>query len=286
MAVDQMVTIGLMDYRGGSLRALLSLVLLASCSGCSEGSKTLVLRSADVTSRSREYRLGNSSVRVMEHRKDGPEDLLFFNMHDDENTAVEAALNVIARRGGRLVELIHSGRRLIYFGLDQTHFIFDPNRMFTNAGAGESLHNGGSFSELALQEIRTLAKRILEGLDLGDNRLILTVHNNTEGAYSTLSYLPEGEYSKDAELAYLAPDSDPDDFFFVTTRNYFEFFRQEGSSVVLQDNQTATDDGSLSVLAAAREVPYVNIEAQHGHLDQQIHMIEQVYRAFSEIQGK
>ncbi len=225
-------------------------------------------------------------MRVMEHRKDGPEDLLFFNMHDDENTAVEAALNVIARRGGRLVELIHSGRRLIHFGLDQTHFIFDPNRMFTNAGTGKSLHNGGSFSELALQEIRTLANRILEDLDLGDNRLILTVHNNTEGAYSTLSYLPEGEYSKNAELAYLAPDSDPDDFFFVTTRNYFEFFRQEGSNVALQDNQNATDDGSLSVLAAARGVPYVNIEAQHGHLGQQIHMIEQVYRAFSEIQGK
>ena len=225
-------------------------------------------------------------MRLMEHRKDGLEDLLFFNMHDDENTAVEAALNVIARRGGKLVELIHSGRRLIHFGLDQTHFIFDPNRMFTDAGAGKSLHNGGSFSELALQEIRALANLILEDLDLGDNRLILTVHNNTEGAYSALSYLPEGEHSKDAERAYLAPDSDPDDFFFVTTRNYFEFFRQEGSNVVLQDNQNAADDGSLSVLAAARGVPYVNIEAQHGHLDQQINMIEQVYRAFSEIQGK
>ena len=135
-------------------------------------------------------------MRLMEHRKDGLEDLLFFNMHDDENTAVEAALNVIARRGGKLVELIHSGRRLIHFGLDQTHFIFDPNRMFTDAGAGKSLHNGGSFFELALQEIRALANLILEDLDLGDNRLILTVHNNTEGAYSALSYLPEGRTFK------------------------------------------------------------------------------------------
>ena len=120
---------------------------------------------------------------VMEHRKDGLEDLLFFNMHDDENTAVEAALDVIARKGGRLVELIHSGRRLIHFGLDQTNFIFDPNRMFTDAGARKSLHSGGSLSELALQEIRTLANQILADLELSENRLILTAHNNTEDAY-------------------------------------------------------------------------------------------------------
>jgi hypothetical protein len=43
--------------------------------------------------------------------------------------------------------------------------------------------------------------------------------------------------------------------------------------VVLQHHRPQ-DDGSLSVYAAKKKIPYINIEALHGHLDEQIRMLE------------
>ena len=43
--------------------------------------------------------------------------------------------------------------------------------------------------------------------------------------------------------------------------------------MVLQNNDRATDDGSLSVLAARRGQRYVNVEAQHGHVEAQAQML-------------
>ena len=53
----------------------------------------------------------------------------------------------------------------------------------------------------------------------------------------------------------------------------------EGHNVVLQDNDKVTDDGSLSVLAGRAGIPYINVEAEDGHLQQQVEMIKTVYSA-------
>src|SRR5690606_20180028 len=104
--------------------------------------------------------------------------------------------------------------------------------------------------------------------------LVVTLHNNTPDAYSALSYAEGGTYERDAEAVHLAPGADPDDFFFVTDRSLFARLAVEGFNVVLQDNEAVTDDGSLSVWAARRGLPYVNVEAEHAHLDEQRRMLE------------
>jgi hypothetical protein len=42
---------------------------------------------------------------------------------------------------------------------------------------------------------------------------------------------------------------------------------------MLQDNANVPDDGSMSVYFARQGIPYLNIEANNGHLKEQIEMV-------------
>ncbi|QXD15577.1 hypothetical protein GQ464_001135 [Rhodocaloribacter litoris] len=197
----------------------------------------------------------------------------FLSLHDDENTAVEAARAVIRRHGGRLVELRHTGERNITFTLGDTTYTFDPNRMFTPAGIEATLRRFGAFSPAAAAEVRRLAEAVLVRAGLDTLSLVVAVHNNTDENYSAASYLPGGSEDGNAVEVFIADGSDPDDFFFVTERGLFEVVRAAGFNVVLQDNARATDDGSLSVYCGRRGIPYVNVEAEYGHRDVQERML-------------
>ncbi|MBK7099776.1 MAG: hypothetical protein IPH58_17615 [Sphingobacteriales bacterium] len=103
------------------------------------------------------------------------------------------------------------------------------------------------------------------------NGYIVALHNNTDSSYSILSYLN----AKDAEDVYINENEDIDDFFFVTARSEFEYFKSLGRNVVLQSEEVK-DDGSLSVYCQNNGIPYINIEAQHGHLQEQAEMIKEI----------
>ena len=231
----------------------------------------------DVQLKRFEYQLGNNTVVTVLHEVAGS-DLLFFNMHDDENTAVEAGLQVIALRGGRLLELRHTGDRLVSFGIASADYRFDPNRIFTPVGIKKTLERYSQADGPAIEAVRAFADSLISDGGLQEARLIVTLHNNGEGGYSVESYLPGGEYEVDAEAVHIQQGRDPDDFFFVTQDQLFQLFKSAGLNVVLQKNSMVTDDGSLSVWAGHEEIPYVNVEAQHGHLAEQVVMIIEVYR--------
>jgi hypothetical protein len=80
----------------------------------------------------------------------------------------------------------------------------------------------------------------------------------------------------DAEEVFLAPARDPSDFDFVTERPVFEALRARGNNVVLQDNSRVTDDGSLSVYCGRVGKRYINVEAKHGHLSEQVKMLREL----------
>lgn len=208
------------------------------------------------------------------------QDLVWFNMHDDENTGVDAVSSLLRRAGGTVVQLKHTGERLIRFEVRQIDgaFFVDPNRIFTDAGARKSLADQNDLGESAVPEealraTREFADQVLAMLDLGDAQAVLTLHNNTDDNYSVRSYQPGGAYETDAARVHLADGGDPDDFFFVTDAALYEALVARGFSAILQDNAKATDDGSLSVYAAQNGLPYVNVEAQHGHEAEQAAMI-------------
>lgn len=226
-----------------------------------------------LTEHRRTVTLGADSVAVVTHAADRPGPT-YINVHDDENTSVEAGLDVIRRRGGRVIELQHADRRNIVFTLDGTTYEFDPNRMFTDVGAETTLRQNGPFSDSAFAVVRRFADELIEAYDLAALSVVVTLHNNKEGDYSAKSYATGGEYEADAADVFIVEDSDPDDFFFVTDRGFFENLKKGGFNVVLQDNDRATDDGSLSVFCGQHGIPYVNVEAQRGHLEAQIRMLD------------
>lgn len=230
--------------------------------------------------------LGATEVVIALHETGAP-GLTFINMHDNENTAVEAARRTIRRHGGRLVALQHEGTRNLSFVLDaaapdSATYTVDPNRIFTDAGAEATLRDLGPFSEAALAATRRFAQAFLAAIDPDSLGAVVTAHNNTEGRYSARSYAAGGEYEREARAVHLAPATDADDFFFVTDEALYEALRRGRFSVVLQDNATMTDDGSLSVYSGQQGLPYVNVEAQHGHLEVQAEMMNALRRVLTD----
>ena len=220
-----------------------------------------------------EYEIGETILAIVSYQVSEP-GLTFFNMHDDENTAVEAGVHFIRKYGGRLIQLKHTGERLVNFKMDGATYTFDPNRMFTDKGANDTLARYSQADPNAINNLRRFAGKVLMDHALDRSDLIISLHNNSQDRYSASLYLPGSEYENDAEEVFIVPGSDPDDFFFVTEKAFYEALKNQGFNAVLQNNVTATDDGSLSVLAARIGIPYVNIEAQHGHIAEQFRMLE------------
>lgn len=236
-----------------------------------------------VTTVSMDVALGEGAVAVRVHTAPitdalaGPGFETFplnaLNLHDDESTSVEAALDVIRQRGGRVVELAHSGDRNVTFRVGGETYAADPNRMFTPAGRRRTLAALSTADPAALDALAAFADSVLALYAAVPPAVVVTLHNNTPGNYSAASYRPGAEYASDAAAVTVHDGADPDDFFFVTDPDLYAALAARGFNAVLQDNDAATDDGSLSVWAAREGVPYVNVEAEHGHRQQQARMI-------------
>ncbi|MDX1419376.1 MAG: hypothetical protein R3181_05365 [Rubricoccaceae bacterium] len=219
--------------------------------------------------------LGDSTVALSEHASVA-EGMDLLVLHDDENTASEAGLRFVTEYGGRLVELLAQGERHVAFAIGGRTYSVDPNRIFTDRGVRRTL-GADSTDAGAVALVRLLGDVLVALYD--PTGVVVTLHNNTPDNYSALSYVDGGVYAQDAEAVHLEPGEDPDDFFFVTDRALFEALAARGFNAVLQDNARVTDDGSLSVWAAKHRLPYVNVEAEHGHLDAQLRML----RALGEV---
>ena len=95
--------------------------------------------------------------------------------------------------------------------------------------------------------------------------LLVALHNNSEG-YSVKDEVPISE-----ETSLRQPD-DPHAFFLCTDARDFAVLKSSPYNVVLQ-HAPKDDDGSLSRLAAARGVRYVNLEVALGSADRQREML-------------
>src|SRR5687768_13877565 len=116
----------------------------------------------------------------------------FINLHDDENTGAKACEYFIAKYGGSLLQLQHTGNRHFTFKLNGQSFSFDPNRIFTSKGLKATLTKLSVYREDAATEIRKFADIILKNY-VDDKRLVITLHNNTENGLSILNY-GKGQY--------------------------------------------------------------------------------------------
>jgi hypothetical protein len=218
------------------------------------------------------FQIGESTVHVRSVEKPGG-NLTFVNVHDDENTSVQAGLVNLEQFGGRLIELKHSGKRILRFNVEGEMFAVDPNRIFSDAGITSTLKRHSQYSEAAHSAVREFTRQFFEHYKLDDVPVFVALHNTVDGRFSIKSYAEGGRLSDEASATHINERQSLFNFFFVTDRRFFDYLKDRNHNVALQDNATVTDDGSLSVYFASRNVPYINVEARLGNLSEQVEML-------------
>lgn len=201
--------------------------------------------------------------------------LRYLNLHENEQTAVLAAADLLQTLPGQLIELRSRGRRVVSFRDGLRPLAFDPNRIFSDAGIEQTLTRHASCTPAAQQALRALRDRVLALVEGPPDQAVVALHNNRAGPYSILQYRPGGAHAPDAQALAINPRLAPQDFFLVTRASLFEPLREQGFNVVLQAEQAA-DDGSLSVWFGRQRRAYVNVEALHGHRAEQRQMLAAV----------
>lgn len=224
--------------------------------------------------------VGETQVHAVVHQERSATPTML-NVHDDEDTSVKAGLANIACDGGRVIELVHSGQRLITFSLDGKKFSFDPNRIFSDAGIAATLEKHSKYSEAAHAAIRNFAKEYLQCFALEREPLIIALHNTVDGIFAVDTFTTKGHLGSDAAATHISPRRSRFDFFYVTEKKFYDFLKERDFNVVLQDNARVTDDGSLSVYFSRKGIPYINVEAEMSHLEEQIGMLNVVREMLS-----
>ncbi len=218
------------------------------------------------------YQLGNKRVtfKIIHYRNRN--DWTFINLHDDEQTSVEAARLLLHKKGGVLVHIENNKERNVYFKLGHHWYGFDPNRIFTRKGIIQTLSLRSKYDKKAADAIQDFARWILKLVPPG-SKSIIALHNNKEGFYSVESYKAGNYKTWDARKVYIDPGQASDDLFLTTDDTLYEALANKQFNTVLQDNLKCRDDGSLSVYYGRKNMRYVNCETLHGKKEQYLEMI-------------
>jgi hypothetical protein len=219
------------------------------------------------------FKLGDGQIEAVVHQNKSASPTML-NVHDDEDTSVAAGKANIAQFGGRVIELAHSGERLITFSLGGEKYSFDPNRIFSDVGITETLKKHSKVSPEAHAAIKEFAAEYLKHFALEQERVIIALHNTVDGIFSVGSFGPAGYLRADASATHISKRRSKFDFFYVTEQKFYNYLAERDFNVVMQNNAAVTEDGSLSVYFAKRGVPYINIEAEMRHLNNQIEMLK------------
>jgi hypothetical protein len=219
-----------------------------------------------------EFKLGEAVVRIKVFKR-GSGSPTMINVHDDENTSVIAGKTIAKESGGRVIELVHSGRRFVRFTIDHDAYSFDPNRIFSDKGIKTTLSRGPNYSEAGHIAVKEFARGFLDLYQLDREPVIVALHNTDGGGLTIHSYRKDGEKGSASATLHASERRGPGDFFYVTDRRFFDYLKERDFNVTLQDDATVPDDGSASVYFARRGIPYINIEADRKNLEQQIEMV-------------
>lgn len=198
-----------------AMRLLLFLlcILLYSCSQSQDSLWSETVRT---------FTLGDSTVSLLVHRTTKP-GLLYYNMHDDESTSVDAAKEIVEENGGILYELVHTGRRYFGFNYDSAYYNIDPNRIYTDAGVWRELRRVAlrdsaiQAEAIRTQDTLTLFQQRDSLISAGDSILYVILRNQdyrkgtyaiVEGARLSLRLpLPQLQFNAtDTSVFYIVRD--------------------------------------------------------------------------------
>lgn len=197
----------------------------------------------------------------------------FLNVHGNELTSIRAAEAYLSACGGTLTHILNEQERLVTLYVDGKEYLFDPNRIYSMTGRGATLKKLSlSVSKKVQSEVAGLANKVSK-FYLQDRSLIIALHNNNDSDLSVLSYQEEQTIRKHWGAVFVNPDMDPDDFILTTEKHIYNRIREKNINVIWENTSLIRDDGSLSIYAGLRNIPYINIEAEHEHLEEQLAML-------------
>jgi hypothetical protein len=218
------------------------------------------------------YKLGERTMPIRIFQYGDLKNIVCINLHDNENTSVEAAKSVLELKGGTLLKIENNNQRVVRFRLRGVSYGFDPNRIFSQMGIEQTLRENKRTSPSAIEEIEKFAQRLLQ-LIPDSASCIVALHNNTNEAYSVKTYLSGSQRQFDAKAVYTDSLQDVDDIIFTTDSLLYSKMADNGYNSIWQDNVNVRKDGSLSVYCGEKGKRYINIETQHGKFDQYAEML-------------
>lgn len=223
------------------------------------------------------YTIGETKVSVAE-RRCYPCDprVLFVNVHDNETTSVKAAEKYLEEIGGRIINIENNGQRLVDFKHNGVSFTFDPNRIYSSAGIVSTISILSlRYDPDAAKEVSDFAASFIAD-NINSSSLIISLHNNVDSSLSVLSYKNMQAGNDRSGQVFINPAMDADDFILTTDTSLFARIKEKNINVVYENVEAIEDDGSLSVYAARHNIPYINVEAQHQHSEEQLSMLKSI----------
>lgn len=227
------------------------------------------------SSRTITHTLGNRTVVINVLQYGEPNGIYCINMHDNEGTAVLGAVPVLEMTGGTLIRVENFKQRVIKFRLNGILYGFDPNRIYSRIGIGQTLRDNRNYSLKAVLEVEKFAGRLLD-LIPDTAKCVIALHNNTNDLFSIKSYIPGGIRQRDAKAVFYNETEDVDDIALTTDSLIYKVMSDAGYNTIWQDNQKAKKDGSLSVFSGEKGLRYINIETEHGKVEQYRIMFEKL----------
>ncbi|RYZ29895.1 MAG: hypothetical protein EOO10_04720 [Chitinophagaceae bacterium] len=212
------------------------------------------------------HTLGTTTIGIRQTTYPTTFPIQFVQLHHNELTADAATRTVSEEMGIDYLQIRNNEKRLVDFTLNGKPYRFDPNRMFSKEGIVNSMKLHSRYSEDGFVNISSFRDFILTLLER--KKTIVAVHNNTDGDFTIANY----KKSKTG-LVHQNVSHDPDDFFITTDSLLFTKLKEKDFNVVWENGHLLEDDGSLSIYCSRNEIVYVNVEAEHGHQEQQERML-------------
>lgn len=211
--------------------------------------------------------MADSPVVIQQRHCDSNSGIFFIHLHTNETTSLLITEKFLDSSAGCLLQLEHDTTRLVTFYLKATRISLDPNRIFTTAGRRKNLRLlNGNYPAAAEGFATRLSEAIMAKMS-GRARLIIAMHNNTDGLPLSV---------KSFKQRYVNPAMDADDFILTTSKKIFDQLKAKKINAVWQTTATSPDDGSLAIYCDQHHIPYINIEAQQGHEEQQLQMLRDI----------
>lgn len=214
--------------------------------------------------RPKHIRMAGARFRIL---RNGNSKHRYLLIHGNEETAREVLTRHMQAHEG-IAYLVETHTRNVSVEGGQV----DPNRMFSRVGAEASLTRLNpdwkpETIHAALAALDRDRDKLVKALFPPRGGVLIAMHNNSSG-YSVTDERP----ISDAES--IREPSNPHAFFLCTSPDDFKVIATSPYNVVLQQKAPKQDDGSLSRLAAARDVRYVNLEVGLGHSGRQKEMLD------------